>query len=158
MGISPDDILEGINGQPHASQDMNQVYGALKNDTSFDVTLMLGGQAVTLHYEIEMSGRGRCGAGKQVVPDIFLRSFLPTAPAVSAKAGSPRRPERIRAGSRSKIAQAAPLPAASPAAAGRPRRGAAAHPHHLFDLPTHGRSGPDAVRYHRAAGYGQVRE
>ena len=53
MGISPDDILEGINGHKlNASQDMNQVYGALKNDTSFDVTLMRGGQAVTLHYEI----------------------------------------------------------------------------------------------------------
>ena len=53
IGISPDDTLQDINGHRlNRSEDMTKVFEALKNDTSFEVKLMRGGQPVTLRYEI----------------------------------------------------------------------------------------------------------
>ena len=44
---------KSINGHKlNASEDMNQVFGALKNATSFEVKVMRRGKPETLRYEI----------------------------------------------------------------------------------------------------------
>jgi type II secretory pathway component PulC len=53
IGISADDTLQDINGhQLNASEDINKVYDALKDATSFEVNLLRRGQPETLRYEI----------------------------------------------------------------------------------------------------------
>jgi type II secretory pathway component PulC len=53
MGIAPDDTLQEVNGQRlNSSQDMNKVYEALKNATSFEVRVLRRGRPETLRYEI----------------------------------------------------------------------------------------------------------
>ncbi len=53
MGIAPDDTLQEVNGHRlNSSEDMNKVYEALKNETSFSVKVLRGGKLETLRYEI----------------------------------------------------------------------------------------------------------
>jgi type II secretory pathway component PulC len=53
MGIAPDDTLQEINGHRlNSSQDMNKVYEALRNVTTFDVKVLRRGRPETLRYEI----------------------------------------------------------------------------------------------------------
>ena len=53
MGIAPEDTLQEVNGHKlSSSQDMNQVYEALKNATSFDLRVLRRGKVETLRYEI----------------------------------------------------------------------------------------------------------
>ncbi len=54
MGIAPDDTLQEVNGQKLSSAgDMNHVYDALKNATTFEVKVLRGGKSETLRYEIK---------------------------------------------------------------------------------------------------------
>jgi type II secretory pathway component PulC len=53
MGIAPDDTLQEVNGHRlSSSEDMNKVYEALKNATSFDLRVLRRGKPETLRYEI----------------------------------------------------------------------------------------------------------
>jgi type II secretory pathway component PulC len=53
MGIAPDDTLQEINGHRlNSSQDMNKVYEALRNVSTFDVKVLRRGRSETLRYEI----------------------------------------------------------------------------------------------------------
>jgi type II secretory pathway component PulC len=53
MGISPDDILQEINGHRlDSSADMNKMYEALKDATRFEMKVMRRGKSETLRYEI----------------------------------------------------------------------------------------------------------
>jgi type II secretory pathway component PulC len=53
MGISPEDTLQEVNGyRLNSSQDMNRVYEALKNTTSFNLKVLRRGKPETLRYEI----------------------------------------------------------------------------------------------------------
>jgi S1-C subfamily serine protease len=54
MGIAPDDTLQEVNGHRlSSSEDMNKVYEALKNATSFDLKVLRRGKPETLRYEIQ---------------------------------------------------------------------------------------------------------
>jgi type II secretory pathway component PulC len=53
MGIAPDDTLQEVNGlKLSSSEDMNKVYEALKNATTFEVKVLRRGHSETLRYEI----------------------------------------------------------------------------------------------------------
>jgi type II secretion system protein C len=53
VGLAPDDTLQEVNGHKlNSSEDMNKVYEALKNETSFELRVLRRGKPETLRYEI----------------------------------------------------------------------------------------------------------